>query len=171
MVADRACQDASPRARAGRAVQIIGTDISTTVIERARTGVYGQRALRLVPADALARYFEPEAPAAGPFAAATSGTRAVREEARARVEFRVHNLFEDEPPLESVDVIFCRNVMIYFDKPTQTRLVDGIFARALHRDGYLFIGHSESLGGASRTFQYVSELKVPIYKRRKEAAS
>jgi chemotaxis protein methyltransferase CheR len=165
MVVDRVCQG-----RSERAVQIIGTDISTSVIERARAGRYGERALRLVPREALARYFEPAADGAGASGAAT-GAWAVRPEARARVDFRVHNLFTDEPPGDAIDVIFCRNVMIYFDKPTQSRLVDGIFARAIHPNGYLFIGHSESLGGLSRTFQYASELKAPIYRRRQEVAS
>jgi chemotaxis protein methyltransferase CheR len=170
MVADRVCQGGSgSRTRGGRAVQIIGTDISTTVIARARAGVYGERALRLVPPDALAQYFEP---AAGSTATGAAGVgRVVREDARARVDFRVHNLFTDEPPADAVDVIFCRNVMIYFDKPTQARLVDGIFARAIHPDGYLFIGHSESLGGFSKSFQYAAELKAPIYRRKKEIAS
>jgi chemotaxis protein methyltransferase CheR len=165
MVADRACE-----ARSGRAVQIIGTDISTTVIQRARAGVYGERSLRLVPHQALTRYFEPAPDGTGATGRAP-GTWAVRREARSRVDFRVHNLFTDEPPAEGINVIFCRNVMIYFDKPTQTRLVDGIFARAIHPDGYLFIGHSESLGGCSKSFQYASELKAPIYRRRQEVAA
>ena len=65
-------------------------------------------------------------------------------------------------------MIFCRNVMIYFDKATQMKLVDGIFARAIHPDGYLFIGHSEIAQRvhASR-FPYASLLKAPIYRRRK----
>jgi chemotaxis protein methyltransferase CheR len=173
MVADRACEVLASRARAGRemqGVQIIGTDISTAVIQRARAGVYGERALRLVPPETLARYFEPVEDGS-PTGGSAPGSRAVRQEARARVDFRVHNLFTDEPPGDEIDVIFCRNVMIYFDKPTQARLVDGIFARAIRPDGYLFIGHSESLGGLSKSFQYVSELKAPIYRRRKEVAS
>ena len=68
-------------------------------------------------------------------------------------------------------MIYCRNVMIYFDRATQTKLVDGIFARAIAPDGYLFIGHSESLSGFSRAFQYASLLKAAIYRRRKEAAA
>jgi chemotaxis methyl-accepting protein methylase len=58
--------------------------------------------------------------------------------------------------------------MIYFDKPTQTKLVDGIFARAIHPDGYLFIGHSESLSGFTKCFAYASALKAPIYRRKKD---
>ena len=69
------------------------------------------------------------------------------------------------------DVIFCRNVMIYFNKATQTKLVDEVFAHALDPDGYLFIGHSESLSGFSQRFRYVSSFKAPIYRMKKEAAS
>ncbi|MGO9310922.1 MAG: CheR family methyltransferase, partial [Spirochaetia bacterium] len=65
-----------------------------------------------------------------------------------------------------VPLIVCRNVMIYFDKPTQAKLVDGIFARALHPDGYLFIGHSESLSGFTKRFAYASSLKAPIYRKK-----
>jgi chemotaxis protein methyltransferase CheR len=153
IVADKAAQAAGVREP-----EIIGTDISTTVIGRAREGIYGERALRLVPPDALKSYFVP----------AADGFQ-VRDEARARVEFRVHNLFTDPPPWEGVNIIFCRNVMIYFDKATQTKLVDGIFARAIHPDGYLFIGHSESLSGFSKCFSYAAALKAPIYRRKKDA--
>ena len=156
IVADRAA-----KACKAREVQIVGTDISTTVIERARQGIYHDRALRLVPPGLLAQYFR----------SSGDGGYQVCEEVRRRVEFRVHNLFADPAPGENIDVIYCRNVMIYFDKATQAKLVDGIFARVIAPDGYLFIGHSESLSGFSRAFQYASLLKAPIYRRRKEAAA
>jgi len=154
----RIVADEASRAAGGREVEIIGTDISTTVIERAREGIYRDRALRLVPPDALKRYFVP----------CEDGAFQVSAEARARVEFRVHNLFTDRPPADAVHIIFCRNVMIYFDKATQMKLVDGIFARALHPDGYLFIGHSESLTGFTKRFAYAAAFKAPIYTLRKE---
>jgi chemotaxis protein methyltransferase CheR len=69
-----------------------------------------------------------------------------------------------------VNIIFCRNVMIYFDRPTQIRLVDEIFARAIHPDGYLFIGHSESVSSFTKCFTYASTLKAPIYRRKKDAS-
>jgi chemotaxis protein methyltransferase CheR len=154
----RIVADQAAKACGAREVEIVGTDISTTVIAKARAGIYGERALRLVPAELLKQYFSPT----------TEGAYQVREEARARVEFKVHNLFTDSPPGERINVIFCRNVMIYFDKATQVKLVDGIFARAIAPDGYLFIGHSESLSGFSKSFLYASLLKAPIYRRRKE---
>src|SRR5208282_3487477 len=155
----RIVADQAAHAAGAREPEIIGTDISTTVITRARRGIYRDRALRLVPPALLDTYFE----------ATGDGAFQVRADARARVEFRVHNLFTDAPPWDGVQIIFCRNVMIYFDKPTQLKLVDEIFARALHPEGYLFIGHSESLSGFTKRFTYASSLKAPIY-RRKAAA-
>ncbi len=154
MVADQASK------ASGKDVEIVGTDISTSVIARAREGIYGERALRLVAPDMLKTYFAPLG----------DGIFQVSREARARVDFRVHNLFTDPPPWDRVNVIFCRNVMIYFDKPTQAKLVDGVFARAIHPDGYLFIGHSESLSGFTKCFSYASDLKAPIYRLKKEVA-
>ena len=88
----------------------------------------------------------------------------MREELREPIRFRVQNLLQGDPPGSGFDMIFCRNVMIYFDKPTQKRLVDETFARVLRPDGYLFIGHSESLTGASERFRYVREYRMPIYR-------
>jgi chemotaxis protein methyltransferase CheR len=156
----RLVADQAARAAGAPEPQIVGTDISTTVITRAREGIYRDRALRLVPPDLLAEAFVPLG----------DGAFQVNEQTRARVEFRVHNLFTDPPPWDVSDIIFCRNVMIYFDKPTQLKLVDGIFADALHPDGYLCIGHSESLSGFTRRFAYLSALKAPIYRRKKDGA-
>ena len=145
----------------GAEVSITGTDISTAAIARAKNGLYFERALRLVPQAALDRYLLPS----------NDGARQVRSEIRDSVDFRVHNLFNDPVPGGPFDVIFCRNVMIYFNKATQTKLVDEVFAHALDPDGYLFIGHSESLSGFSQRFRYVSSFKAPIYRMKKEAAS
>ncbi|MFI5369277.1 MAG: CheR family methyltransferase [Spirochaetia bacterium] len=152
----RIVADQAAKACGAGGVEIVGTDISTTVIARARAGVYRDRSLKLVPPDLLRQNFRP----------AADGGYQVRDEVRARVEFKVHNLFTDPPPGERIDVIFCRNVMIYFDTATQERLVDGIFARAIGPEGYLFIGHAESVTGFSTVFQYASLLRAPIYRRR-----
>jgi len=148
IVADASCSPGSPP------VEIVGTDISTGVIARARQGVYRERSLKLVPPQVLARCFLPLG----------DGSFAIREEIRSRVQFRVHNLFTDPPPGERIQVIFCRNVMIYFDKQTQARLVDTILAPALDPAGYLCIGHAESLAGTSRLLQYASEFRAPVYR-------
>ena len=145
----------------GAEVSIVGTDISTAAISRARNGVYFERALRLVPEATLERYF----------LRAVNGARQISPEMRDSVDFRVHNLFTDPLPGGPFDIIFCRNVMIYFNKATQTKLVDEVFADALDPQGYLFIGHSESLSGFSRKFRYMAAFKAPIYRMKKEAES
>jgi chemotaxis protein methyltransferase CheR len=134
-------------------MEIVGTDISTEVIDRAMRGVYSGRSLKFVPPFIMEKYLEPQG----------EGAFGVREWVKRIVQFKVHNLLKDEPPGSKFDVIFCRNVMIYFDKPTQYALVDGSFAKALLPDGYLFIGHSESLIGGSTQFRYVQKFKAPIY--------
>jgi chemotaxis protein methyltransferase CheR len=137
-------------------LEILATDISTAVIARAREGLYRGRTLRFVPPPILARYFR----------RVSAEEYLVDEPVRRRVTFRVHNLLKDEPPDADFDLIFCRNVMIYFDRLTQKMLVDETFARALAADGYLFIGHSESLLGKSERFRYAGILKSPIYRKR-----
>ena len=132
---------------------IIATDISSEVIRRAREGVYGARSVRMVPPLVLARCFTP----------LEDGSYRIVDGLRERVEFRVHNLLHDAPPARNIDVIFCRNVMIYFDKATQRRLTDEYFGRALDPRGYLCIGHSESLSGTSTRFRYLRGLKAPVY--------
>jgi chemotaxis protein methyltransferase CheR len=138
--------------------EVLATDISREVIQKAEQGVYGQRSLRLVPPAVLARYFSP----------AGNGTYRVERKLREGVEFRVHNLLHEPPAAKSVDVIFCRNVMIYFDKATQRRLADEYFASALDPRGYLCIGHSESLSGTSERFRFLRGLKAPVYQIAKE---
>jgi len=154
----RIIADQAARTVGARETEIIGTDISTTVIAQAREGIYGERAVRLIQPEVLKSYF-----------VSVGDKFQVCDEARARVQFKAHNLFTDPPPWVGVNIIFCRNVMIYFDKLTQTKLVDEIFAPALHPDGYLFIGHSESLTGFTKRFTYASSLKAPIYRRKKDA--
>lgn len=137
----------------GCEAQILATDISGEVIARAREGLYRERSIRFVPPEILRRWFEPRA----------DGSYQVKGQLREGVEFRVHNLLKEEPPGASFDLIFCRNVMIYFDKATQRRLVDEYFAKVLDPSGYLCIGHSESLTGTSERFRYLRGLKAPTY--------
>lgn len=140
--------------------EIIATDISREVIERAREGVYSKRSLRYVPPAILMRYFM----------SCENGLYSVTKNLQDAVDFRVHNLLSEEPLERKFDVIICRNVMIYFDKPTQKRLVDGYFAGVLAPTGYLCIGHSESLTGNSEKFRYVRALKAPIYRKIEKTA-
>jgi len=135
--------------------EIVATDISAEAIDRARKGVYRERSLRFVPEQILKRYFVHHG----------GGTFRVSERLRKGVDFRVHNLLKEQPPEKHFELIFCRNVMIYFDKATQKRLVDEHFAAVLDCRGYLCIGHSESLAGTSSKFRYLRGLKVPVYQK------
>ncbi|MBI3759002.1 MAG: protein-glutamate O-methyltransferase CheR, partial [Deltaproteobacteria bacterium] len=114
--------------------QILGTDISPTVIETARAGVYPKARLDTMPASMRARYFDD-----------LGAQLRVKETLKRLVTFRQHNLRENFPA-ERFDVIFCRNVMIYFTRQEQIRLAQR-FAERLAPEGFLFIGHSESLQG------------------------
>lgn len=132
---------------AGQDLRILATDISTAILERAIEGVYPEKAVGEIPPPLLARYFEREGGA--------KDTRyVVGDELRRLLTFRHLNLthlpFKLRGPL---DLIMCRNVMIYFDQDLRSRLV-GEFARLLKPGGCLIISHSESLVGIE------SELKM-----------
>jgi chemotaxis protein methyltransferase CheR len=86
---------------------------------------------------------------------------AIKPEVRRIVSFRRFNLMDETPFKGPMDLIFCRNVMIYFDRETIASLV-GKFHELLELGGYLFIGHSESLSGLTHKFQYVAPC---IYRR------
>jgi chemotaxis protein methyltransferase CheR len=133
---------------------IVGTDINRQVIASAREGEYGGRALRVLPQRYIDGYFE----------RLGENRFRVKREVKQHIRFQVHNLLKDQPPGGRFDIIFCRNVLIYFDRPTQRRIIDERFASVLAPDGYLFIGNSESLLGESERFLYARILKSPIYR-------
>ena len=114
--------------------QILGTDISPTVLKAARHGVYPKARLDTMPTHMRARYFDD-----------LGAEIRVKESLRRLVTFKQHNLCESFPN-DRFDVIFCRNVMIYFSRKEQARLAQR-FAERLAPEGFLFIGHSESLQG------------------------
>ncbi len=137
---------------------IVATDISREMIAAAWKGEYSGRSFRAMPARCLEAYFDDLG----------GGRFRVQERVKAHVKFQVHNLLRDDPPGKRFDLIFCRNVLIYFDRPTQTRLVDEKFAPVLAPDGYLFIGNSESLLGGSRRFKYAQLHRCPIYRLKEQ---
>jgi chemotaxis protein methyltransferase CheR len=79
------------------------------------------------------------------------------------VQFDFHNLKTEYLPQRN-DVIFCRNVMIYFDEAEQKRLVEK-FYRCLNSDGYLFVGHAESLFGLTKAFHMIHQNNATVYQR------
>lgn len=117
--------------------RILATDISTAVLERAERGVFHSDVVQPVSRDLLHRYFMRSRDS-------DSGLLRVIPELRGTIEFRRLNLMEDFGLGEPADAIFCRNVIIYFDRPTQERLLARL-SRQLVAGGYLFLGHSESL--------------------------
>ena len=125
------------RAHAGFHFRVLATDISTAVLEKAMRGVFRSEAVNPVSADLRRRYF---------MRSRDRESRLVRvvPELRDAVEFRRLNLMEEFGFSERVHAIFCRNVVIYFDRPTQERLFAKL-TRQLVDGGYLFVGHSESL--------------------------
>ena len=117
-------------------VKILATDIDRNVLATAEAGVYSQKLLEGVSADLQRRFFEP---------AGADGFR-VNAAARKLVTFRQLNLVEAWPTKASFDAIFCRNVVIYFDEPTQQTLWEKFVPR-LAPKGALYIGHSERVTG------------------------
>jgi chemotaxis protein methyltransferase CheR len=115
-------------------VQILATDISPTVLAEAQRALYPKARLDTMPTEMRARYFDD-----------LGAQIRVKESLRRLVTFRQHNL-RDTFPMDRFDVIFCRNVMIYFSRKEQARLAQR-FAERLAPEGFLFIGHSESLQG------------------------
>lgn len=128
-------------------VKILATDISTRILVRAKQGIYDAERLKTVSLQLRKKYFRP---ARTDF----KGLFEVKEELRNMIHFARLNLMENWPMRGPLNVIFCRNVMIYFNKATQARLVERFF-EILAPGGILFIGHSESLTGARHKFRYV----------------
>lgn len=118
--------------------RVLATDISTAVLAKAKVGVYSCETVRPVPGELQRKYFlrsrNPEA-----------GVLRVVPELRRLVEFRRLNFMDADFGLtERVDAIFCRNVIIYFDRPTQQQILQKL-TRQLLPGGYIFVGHAESL--------------------------
>lgn len=132
--------------------KILGTDIDTAVIARAASGVYPESEIAGLDPE-RARGFE----------RVGDGTIRVPEAVRALVSFKPLNLIGPWPMKGPFDAIFCRNVAIYFDKPTQGALF-GRFSAMLASAGFLYIGHSENLGTGGEDFRLVGKT---IYQSRR----
>ncbi|MDR0882890.1 MAG: protein-glutamate O-methyltransferase [Candidatus Adiutrix sp.] len=129
--------------------KILATDLSTKVLNMAKRGLYGPEKIKDLPPQYLAKYFTKVDSGRG------EKMHQVTETLRHTIAFRRFNLMEPLPFKGPMDLIFCRNVMIYFDKETITDLVAKYY-RLLAPGGYLFIGHSESLSGLQHSFKYVA---------------
>jgi chemotaxis protein methyltransferase CheR len=124
-----------------RKVEVIGTDIAREQVNRARGGLYSQfEVQRGLPVQLLMRHFKKE----------EAGWR-IGEAIRGMVQFREWNLLGDLRSLGKFDVVFCRNVLIYFDQPTKTKVLEAIAAQ-MPPDGVLYLGGAETVLGITNRF-------------------
>ncbi|MDH3382399.1 MAG: hypothetical protein OEL54_06805, partial [Flavobacteriaceae bacterium] len=135
-------------------IKILATDISTKVLGEAESGVYSEDTVRPIPKSLLKKYF---------FKGHNEwdGFYLVKDELKQMVHFKRLNLMEKFPLTVLFDVIFCRNVMIYFDKQTREHLVNRL-TQQLNPGGFLIIGNAESLSGLKTNLNYV---QPAIYQR------
>ena len=136
-------------------VKILATDIDSNVLSTASRGIYSEERLSGISRPRLQRWFRKGT-------GANAGLVRVVPELQALISFRQLNLMHAWPMRQPFDVIFCRNVVIYFDKATQRRLFDR-FANGLDRAGYLVVGHSESLFNITERFALLGKT---IYRKR-----
>lgn len=133
--------------KAGFEYKILATDINSEVLEHCEAGIYSDSVVEPVPYDLLRKYFLKGT-------GKNAGYYQVKPILKQKIIFRQLNLFLPEFPINSgVDIIFCRNVMIYFDKEKKAELFKK-FHKLLKPNGWLFIGHSESLTGISEDFSF-----------------
>ncbi|QXD16051.1 protein-glutamate O-methyltransferase CheR [Rhodocaloribacter litoris] len=135
--------------------EIYGTDINTEVLETARAGSYGPRAVRNVPPPMLSRYFTVE-----------RDHYTLKPEVRETVRFAYLNLFDRNAvaTMRNIDLILCANVLIYFDNKSKQQVVSSLY-NSLNKGGYLLVGFSETLYGVTQAFQPVRFDKTIAYKK------
>jgi chemotaxis protein methyltransferase CheR len=140
------CLKAVEREIAGWRIELLATDLSNDVLEKARQGVYSQfEVQRGLPIQLLIRHFKQ-----------IGELWQIAPDIRAMVKFRQLNLLADFAPLGRFDLIFCRNVLIYFDLETKTGVLDRL-ARATANDGYLVLGAAETVVGLTDSFRTVAD--------------
>jgi chemotaxis protein methyltransferase CheR len=135
--------------------RILASDLSTKALKTAEAGIYRIEKVRDLPIEVLRAYFEKGL-------GAQDGWARVQPQVKRTVEFRQINLLETGQVGRTFAVIFCRNVMIYFDRSVQQRVVANLEAQ-LKPGGYLFISHSESLNGITHGLRWVAPA---VYQRR-----
>jgi chemotaxis protein methyltransferase CheR len=139
---------------AARRVRLLASDISTRAVARASAGVYRADRLAELPRHLVLKYFQK---ASG----APAGLLQISAPVRQLIEFRRLNLLQPAPPGPPFDFIFCRNVMIYFDRTAQQRVIDTL-ERRLARGGHLFVSHAEGLNGLRHGLTWVAPA---VYRR------
>jgi chemotaxis protein methyltransferase CheR len=136
--------------------EVLGTDVSTEALGKAKHAVYAAKSVANLTDDVVGRYFDP-----------VKGGLKVDRRVREVVDFQYHNLIKEPYPLVLMgnwDIIFCRNVTIYFRLDSTRRVVQNFFD-SLNPGGYLFIGHSETLASISDQFEPVHTNEVFLYRK------
>jgi chemotaxis protein methyltransferase CheR len=145
-------------------VTIVATDLDTNALEKAEAGIYAEERVAKLRPDQLHRFFLKGT-------GARAGSVRVRKELRDLVTFRQLNLLDTQWPVRGpFDAIFCRNVMIYFDKPTQRNVLEKL-APLLASDGLLFAGHSESFLHSADLFRLRGNTVYELAQARQYAAA
>jgi chemotaxis protein methyltransferase CheR len=136
-------------------MEIVGTDISNAVLETARQGIYREYSIRNTPKLYMDKYFKKE-----------DSRYYISDEARKYVRFENLNLYDRQRmrSMNSFDVIFCCNVLIYFDAQSKIQVVSNLYD-SLTPGGFLFIGYAESLHGISTAFKLINFPKTVAYKK------
>src|ERR1700689_950765 len=133
-------------------VEILASDINYSALLTAQQGIYTEAQMETVDYTCRLRYFEK-----------VGDKYSVKPALKSLVQFDFHNLKTEYLPQRN-DAIFCRNVMIYFDEPEQKRLIDK-FHRCLNPEGYLFVGHAESLFGLTTKFHMIHQNSATVYQK------
>ena len=133
-------------------IEIIASDLSLKSLMTAKEGYYAEARMNGVPEKYLKRFYEP----------ADEGYR-VKDEIKKRITFDYHNLKFDSG-LRGLDIVFCRNVLIYFDEAAQEAVIQK-FWQSMNNHSYLFIGHSESLFGMKSSFEFLKTDWACIYRK------
>ena len=137
-------------------VELISSDIDTDVLHRARAGLYSQRSVQHVPKDLLQRHFKKTA----------DGNWQISDDLRSTVEFTRVNLTDanDIRPYRGFDVIFCRNLLIYFDDLSRQKAAE-VFFDALNPGGFVCLGHSESMSRITSLFKVRKFPQAIVYQK------
>ncbi len=146
-----ACMEDYFEAHGGSACdrRILATDVSRNALIAAKTGIYAEAAMQVMPAIWKVKYFTER-----------NGFYTVNDRLRSQVVFKYHNLMQPIAFKKKFDLIVCRNVMIYFDKPTCAQLIRRFYA-ATNPGGYLYIGHAEAMPADT---PYIRE-QTAVYRR------
>ncbi|MBK7980603.1 MAG: protein-glutamate O-methyltransferase CheR [Ignavibacteriae bacterium] len=136
-------------------IEIFGTDINYAVVETAQKGIFKEYSIRNTPPMYLKKYFHK-----------IDNNYVIDPKIKNMVSFKIMNLYDESAIriLNKSDIIFCANVLIYFDQESKIKVVNSLYNN-LNPEGYLFIGYSETLHGISKAFRLVSFSKTIGYKK------